>query len=185
MNDDDPIFERANQLFAAGQVIDTAQRPQGAIGTAEIYRSLTEPSQPITDQISRALFTSPALRAVFKSVQRRVGISEMPAMAAASDRTLSARTFEGGEARLTPARKGTQVYLTMQMDPSLPREPLLLILISDAGNRLAKRLLPAADDMGELLVVLDRQNAEDALFLAAFEDPQSEGSFMRAAPAEE
>ncbi|MGJ8547584.1 MAG: hypothetical protein ACSHWZ_19220 [Sulfitobacter sp.] len=182
MTDIHDIFERANEIYAATRVIDDAHAPADSVGIAEIYRGLTNPDQAITNELSRALFASPALRSVFQTVQGRFAVATMPAMAAASDRKLVERQIDGGSARLTPSKRGDQMYLTLQMGSDLPAVPLVLIMVSEVDETIVKRLLPAPDETGELLVVLDRADTVDAAFIAALEDPRFVGTFVKSTP---
>lgn len=165
----------ADRLYAARAALADIASGRSPIGVAELARFLSQAGLELPQEAQRALFASPRLRADFQRLKARLRLIELPAVAAASAGSVTARTFEGGTARVHPARREGQVYMVFQFDDAsvAPRA----LLLEDAAH-IAKRALPVPDALGQVVLVLDRGDASDALFLQLFADPATTGSFL-------
>jgi hypothetical protein len=143
---------------------------------AELVRFLTIASVELPLDAQRDLFANPRLRADFQRLKRRLRLFELPAVAAASAGGITSRTLEGGSVRVHPSRLEGQVYMVFQFraTANAPRA----LLFEDNANRVMKRLLPAPDALGQVVLVLDRGNPDDELFLQLFVDPTTTGTFL-------
>ncbi len=168
------IWHEADQLYAAREAVaDTAGRKR--IGVAELVRFLSDAGTGLPLEAQRTLFASPQLRADYQRLKARLRLKELPVVAAASAGSVTARTFAGGSARVHPARREGQVYMVFDFDdPAVAPGALLL----EDASRIAKRPLPTPDALGQVVLVLDRSDAGDALFLQLFIDPMTTGSFL-------
>jgi hypothetical protein len=166
----------ADRLYAARSAMADAASGQVRIGVAELVRFLTDASSELPAAAQRALFASPRLRADFQRLKRSLRLGELPALAAASAGSIASRTFAGGSARVHPSRIVGQVYVVFQF---LGSEPVpRALLLESTSDQLVKRALPAPDTSGQVLLVLDRSNPDDELFLRLFSDPTATGSFI-------
>jgi hypothetical protein len=175
--DEVPTPEDIARLYAAEAALEGVPPREGVrLGVGDLYRFLTEPGQRLSATWMRELMASPKLRADFDALKRDLGARPLPAVAAASVGALTTRRFNGGEVRIVPSRTQAQVYVVIRYDapPALPRA---LLLENETGG-LVKRVLPEASELREQLLVLDRENAEDAAFVALMSDPQTKGSFL-------
>lgn len=179
MDDIEGIFDRAAELYAARRVLDDSRHEPGAIGIAELYRVLTDPDSSLTDGVSRALFASPVLRRQFLALRDRLAVVQIPMLAAASDGTLTERSFPGGTLSLIPARSEGQMYLILRLtDPAETSVPLRLVATGPDGA-FAARALPIGDSGGEIMIILDNTK-EDSALLRLLEDPLSEAALLPA-----
>ena len=169
-------FADADRLYAARSATAEAAWGQGRIGIAELVRFLTDPGFDLAHEAQRALFANPRLRADFERLKQRLRQAELPALAAASAGGITTRSFDGGSVRTHSARVEGQVYAIFQFrDPAgAPRA----LLLQDASDRVVKRPLPAPDASGQAVLVLDRGDPADALFLHLLADPTATGSFL-------
>lgn len=76
---------------------------------------------------------------------------------------------------------GGQTYLLIRLDPA-PSVPVNLLMTGRDGN-IVLRALPAADSLGEIMLILDPFSSDDAALLALLSDPESEGALIAAPPA--
>jgi|SRR5882672_7425702 len=172
----DDIAQRADELYAARSAMAEAGPPRRRIGLAEIVQYLNDPARALSMDEQRALFSDPKLRADFRRLKTAAAAAELPALAAASDGNVKARRFEGGSISIHPSRVPGQIYVILHFAwPS--GAPRMMLLESTAGE-LVKRALPAADQNGEVTMVLDERSAADAGFLRLLADPTSTGTFV-------
>jgi len=120
--------------------------------------------------------SNPRLRTDLKRLKTSLRRVELPALAAASDGGVNARTFEGGTVRIHPSRVAGQIYALFQFN-WLSATPRALLLEGAAGD-IVKRPLPGADASGQAVLVLDRSQPTDDLFLRLIADPTTTGSFI-------
>jgi hypothetical protein len=174
--DTDDIAQRADRLYAARSALADTKPPRHRFGIAEIMHFLDDPSRSLTSEEQRALFSDPRLRADYRRLKAQATAFEMPALAAASSGAVNARRFEGGSITMHPSRVPGQVYVILRF--SWPAgAPRMMLLESTAGD-VVKRALPAADQQGELVMVLDERSEADARFLRLLADSTSTGTFM-------
>jgi hypothetical protein len=174
--DTDDIAQRADRLYAARSALADTKPPRHRFGIAEIMHFLDDPSRSLTSEEQRALFSDPRLRADYRRLKAQATAFEMPALAAASSGAVNARRFEGGSITMHPSRVPGQVYVILRF--SWPAgAPRMMLLESTAGD-VVKRALPAADQQGELVMVLDERSEADAHFLRLLADSTSTGTFM-------
>jgi hypothetical protein len=166
----------ADRLYSARSAMAGVAAERGSVGIAELVRFLTVAGSELPPEAQRALFASQRLRADFQRLKRRLRIVDLPEVAAASTGGIASRTFAGGSVRVHPSRMEGQVYMVFQFR-EFAGTPAALLL-EDASNRVAKRPLPAPDALGQAVLVLDRSNPGDELFLQLFADPQTTGSFL-------
>jgi len=175
-DDTGDTVQSADRLYAARSAMAEAASERAGIGVAELVRFLTVASVELPLDAQRALFANARLRADFQRLKRQLRLVELPVMAAASAGGISSRTFEGGSVRVHPSRVEGQVYMVFQFRAIAT--PPGALLFEDAANRVVKRLLPAPDALGQLVLVLDRSNPDDALLLQLFADPRTTGAFL-------
>jgi hypothetical protein len=175
-DDSGDAVQAADRLYAARSAMADAAPQRESIGVAELVRFLTVASVELPSEAQRALFANPRLRADFQRLKRRLRLFELPVVAAASTGNITARTFEGGSARVHPSRLEGQVYVVFEFRSTAGAPQALLF--EDAANYVVKRPLPAPDALGQVVLVLDRSNANDELFLQLFADPTTTGTFL-------
>jgi hypothetical protein len=174
--DTDDIAQRADRLYAARSALADTKPPRHRFGIAEIMHFLDDPSRSLTSEEQRALFSDPRLRADYRRLKAQATAFEMPALAAASSGAVNARRFEGGSITMHPSRVPGQVYVILRF--SWPAgAPRMMLLESTAGD-VVKRALPAADQQGEVVMVLDQRSDADAGFLRLLADSTSTGTFV-------
>jgi hypothetical protein len=174
--DTDDIARRADQLYAARSALAEAKRPARRLGIAEIVQFLNDPSRAFSPEEQRALFTDPRLRADYRRLKAQATAFELPALAAASSGGVDARRFEGGTVSIHPSRVPGQIYVILRFTDAADA-PRMMLLESTAGDFL-KRPLPAADQQGEVMMVLNERSDADAGFLRLLADPTSTGTFV-------
>jgi len=174
--DTDDIARRADQLYAARSALSEAKRPTRRFGVAEIVQFLNDPSRSLSPEEQRALFTDPRLRADYRRLKSQATTFELPALAAASSGTVSARRFEGGSVSIHPSRVPGQIYLILRF--ASPADTPRMMLLESAAGDLLKRALPPADQQGEVMMVLNERSEADAGFLRLLADPTSTGTFV-------
>jgi hypothetical protein len=118
--------------------------------------------------------------------EARTRVFEMPALAAAaSDREVDERTFDGASLRVRPSAQPGQVYIIVQFDD--PASAPSALLVESAGGEMARMALTVdergsrreLDDDGRLLLVKDLGNETDAQLVRLIRDPLSTGVFLR------
>jgi hypothetical protein len=167
---------RADQLYAARSAVADTKRPRHRFGVAEIVHFLSDPTRSLTPEEQRALFADPRLRADYRHLKAQATTFEMPALAAASSRNVRARRFDGGSITIHPSRIPGQLYVIVRFNEPTS-SPRAMLLESTTGD-LVKRALPSADQQGDVMMVLDENNAADAGFLRLLADPTSTGTFV-------
>jgi hypothetical protein len=174
--DGEPEVHVADRLYAARSAVADATAAGPKVGVAELVQFLADPASELPPEAQRALFANPRLRADFKRLKASLRCVELPTLAAASDGTVNARTFEGGSVRIHPSRVAGQIYALFQFNwPSATPRALLL---EGASGDLIKRPLPAADASGRAVLVLDESQPSDGIFLRLIADPTTMGSFI-------
>lgn len=174
--DTDDIAQRADRLYAARSALAAAKPPRHRFGIAEIMHFLDDPSRSLTSEEQRALFSDPRLRADYRRLKAQAAAFEMPALAAASSGAVNARRFEGGSITMHPSRVPGQIYVILRF--SWPAGPPRMMLLESTAGDVVKRALPAADQQGEVILVLDERSDADAGFLRLLADSTSIGTFM-------
>jgi hypothetical protein len=172
----DEIARRADRLYAARSAVAEAKRPAHRFGIAEIVQFLDDPSRSLSAEEQRALFSDPRLRADYRRLKAQATTFELPALAAASSGAVNARRFEGGTISIHPSRVAGQIYVILRF--SWPANAPRMILLESAAGDLVKRALPAADQQGEVMMVLNERSDADAGFLRLLGDPTSTGTFV-------
>ena len=167
---------RADQLYAARSAVAETKRPRHRFGVAEIVQFLNDPSRSLTPDEQRALFADPRLRADYRRLKAGATTFEMPALAAASSGNVNSRRFDGGSIAIHPSRIPGQLYVIVHFN-SPASSPRAMLLESTTGD-LVKRVLPSADQQGEVMMVLSESNEADAAFLRLLADPTATGTFV-------
>jgi hypothetical protein len=170
------LAHRADRLYAARSALAEAKPPRHRFGIAEIVQFLSDPTRSLTPAEQRSLFTDPRLRADFRRLKERATSFEMPALAAASSGNVNARRFDGGSISIHPSRIAGQLYVIVRFN-SPADAPRAMLLESTSGD-LVKRALPSADQLGEVMMVLNENDEADASFLRLLADPTSTGTFV-------
>jgi hypothetical protein len=174
--DTDDIAQRADRLYAARSALADAKPPRHRFGIAEIMHFLDDPSRSLTSEEQRALFSDPRLRADYRRLKAQATAFEMPALAAASSGAVNARRFEGGSITMHPSRVPGQIYVILRFN--WPAGPPRMMLLENTAGDVVKRALPAADQQGEVIMVLDERSDADAGFLRLLADSTSTGTFV-------
>ena len=167
---------RADRLYAARSALVGTKPPRHRFGVAEIVQFLSDPSRSLTPEEQRALFTDPRLRADYRRLRGQVTIFELPALAAASSGNVNARRFDGGSIAIHPSRIPGQLYVIVRFDS--PASSPRAMLLEGATGDLVKRVLPSADQQGEVMMVLNENDGADAAFLRLLADPTATGTFV-------
>src|SRR5262245_59241136 len=172
----EPDTDVADRLYAARCAVADAPAATPRVGVADLVRFLADPGGDLPWPAQRALFSDHRLRADFKRLKACLGCVELPALAAASDGTVRARTFDGGSVRIHPSRVAGQTYALFQFNwPA--RAPRALLLEGASGDML-KRHLPVAVGLGQAVLVLDQSKTSDDAFLRMIEDTMTTGAFI-------
>jgi len=170
------LARRADRLYAARSALAETKRPRHRFGVAEIVQFLSDPCRSLTPEEQRALFADPRLRADYRRLKAGATTFEMPALAAASSGDVNARRFDGGSIAIHPSRIPGQLYVIVRFDAPAS-SPRAMLLESTTGD-LVKRVLPGADQQGEVMMVLSESNEADAAFLRLLADPTATGTFV-------
>jgi hypothetical protein len=170
------VVRRADQLYAARSALADAKPPRHRFGIAEIVQFLNDPSRALTLEEQRALFADPRLRADYRRLKARATRFEMPALAAASSGDVNIRRFDGGSIAIHPSRIPGQRYVIVRFNS--PASPPRTLLLESTTGELAKRVLPGADQHGEVMMVLNENDDADAGFLRLLTDPTTTGTFV-------
>jgi hypothetical protein len=123
------------------------------------------------------LFADRRLRSDFQRLKRDLigspGYREIAAAAAAADRGLDERRFEGGTVRIAASEHHTgQVFVILQFDDPA-NSPRALVLQSN--EETAKLQLDKPDDEGVVQLLLDTGRDEDARVVRLLRDPEATG----------
>jgi hypothetical protein len=172
----DDIAPSADKLYAARSALAETQPAAPQLGVGDIVQFLSDPQRSLTMDEQRALFTNARLRADYRRLKSQHSVVELPTVAAASDGKIDARRFEGGSVRIHPSRVAGQVYVVLRF--SGPAASPRSLVLESASGEIVKRLLPAVDASGEIMLVLDRERPDDEAFLRLISDPTSMGSFL-------
>ncbi|MEP1573904.1 hypothetical protein [Roseibium album] len=172
MND---LFDKADEIFIAKACLEPKQKARRQFGVGDLYRILTDPKAELDPQLTQDLFAVPHLRESFRALRRRLAVHDVPAMAAASDGGLNSRIFEGGRLRLVPARSGGFTYAIFELET---QQGSLTLMLAHPDGTIVRRSLPQADDLGEVMLVLDPANSEDEELLRLLSDPLCEGGLF-------
>jgi len=170
------FVHRADRLYAARSALVETKPPRRRFGVAEIVQFLNDPARTLTPEEQRALFADPRLRADYRRLKGQATTFELPALAAASSGNVNARRFDGGSIAIHPSRIPGQLYVIVRFD-SPAGSPRAMLLESTTGD-LVKRVLPGADQQGEVVMVLNENNDADAAFLRLLADPTATGTFV-------
>jgi hypothetical protein len=174
--DDDAIADRADRLYAARAAMAETAPAARRIGLAELVRFIDEPGHGLSVEAQRALFSNAKLRADFQRLKAPRRWAELPAVAAASDRAIETRRFEGGTLRIHPSRIPGQVYVLIQFGSA--GDPPRTLLLEGRDGRVMKRPV-AAGSGGNATIILHRAKADDLAFLELMTDPTTAGEFLR------
>src|SRR5271154_1380713 len=167
---------RADQLYAARSAVADTKHPRRRFGVAEIVHFLSDPSRSLTPEEQRALFADPRLRADYRRLKAQATAFELPALAAASSGNVNARRFDGGSIAIHPSRIPGQLYVIVRFNS--PASSARAMLLESTTGDLVKRVLPSADQQGEVMMVLNENNDADAAFLRPLADPTATGTFV-------
>ena len=178
MQELDNTHKMSLSIFSAKESLRDAKSRKTGIGLAEFYRAVVSPGQPLTIEMTKAMFASKDLRAAFQALRAKPSARAVPALAAASDRKLTQRMFDGGSISLVKAARGDQIYVRLQLEPPFSTAALVLLLTNQEAEVIIKRALPACDTEGEILIVLDPTQSDDFALLSALEDPRFEGMLL-------
>lgn len=170
------LAHRADRLYAARSALAATKAPRLRFGVAEIVQFLNDPTRSLTPDEQRSLFTDPRLRADYRRLKQRATSFEMPALAAASSGNVNARRFDGGSINIHASRIAGQLYVILRFNS--PDNPPRALLLESAAGEFVKRALPAVDQQGELMMVLNESDEADARFLRLLADPTSTGTFV-------
>ena len=176
IDSDNDFADRADRLYAARTALAEAARPRLRFGVAEIVQFLNDPSRSLAPEEQRALFADPRLRADYRRLKAQATTFEIPALAAASSGNVNVRRFDGGSIAIHPSRIPGQLYVIVRFN-SPASSPRAMLLESTSGD-LVKRVLPSADQQGEVMMVLNENNEADAAFLRLLTDPTATGTFV-------
>ena len=175
-NDNEADGVTADRLYAARTGMAETNPGQKRAGIAELARVLHEPGRALSLEEQRALFSDAQLRADFRRLRSGPGAIAIPALAAASDGSVAARSFEGGAARMHASRIAGQIYVIFDFDRATDL-PGCIILESTAGE-VIKRALPAGDPRGRIMLILNQADVTDQAFLRLMADPLATGSLL-------
>jgi hypothetical protein len=167
---------RADRLYAARSALAETKRPRLRFGIAEIVQFINDPTRSLSPEEQRELFANPRLRADYRQLKTQATTFEMPALAAASSGNVNSRRFDGGTIAIHPSRIPGQLYVILRFEGPA-NSPRAILLESPSGD-LVKRALPGADQQGEVMMVLNEKNEDDAGFLRLLADPTSTGTFV-------
>jgi hypothetical protein len=173
---DNDFARRVDRLYAARSALAETKRPRHRFGVAEIVQFLNDPSRVLTPEEQRALFADPRLRADYRRLKVQATTFDLPALAAASSGSVNARRFDGGSITIHPSRISGQLYVVVRFNEP-GNAPRAMLLESTSGD-LVKRALPAADQQGEVMMVLNENDEADAGFLRLLADPTCTGTFV-------
>jgi hypothetical protein len=174
--ENDDIAQIAGRIYAARSGMAEVKPPKHRLGIAEIMHFLNDPSRSLLPEEQRALFADPRVRADYRRLKAQATAFELPALAAASSGEVNSRQFEGGTISIHPSRVAGQSYVIFRF--SQPSNAPRMILIESRAGEFIKRALPAADAQGEVMLIMDGRNEEDASFLRLLTDPDSAGTFV-------
>lgn len=164
--------------YAALTTVEEGARSPGAISMRDLYRYVTDGEFELTSEQRATLTFNAVVRRSYRALCQQLAVVDMPLVAAASDGDVLERVFNGAQVRLTPSSRVPQFYLGIVFDSELvKRGPLKLHVEGPSG--ITRRVLPAADDLGEVQIVLDPDRYEaDRLLLSLLRDPRSVGAFV-------
>jgi hypothetical protein len=169
--------DEVERIFALLSVLDRGQAlHQDLVGTGDLMKLLLAPSRASTVGLWRKVTSQPRLTADFALLARLHAIADMPVQIAASDGPLVERRFSGGTIRLVPSRAYSQVYVQIDLEHSETHPRAMVLELSNAG--IAWRDLPEVSD-GQMLIICDRNDPDDHLFLEAICDPTVKGVFLQ------
>jgi hypothetical protein len=196
-----PNLNRVEELYVAWTLAEeTPAAPRPALTFGELVAFLVE-GRKLTQAQQQFLFANRKLRADFQRLKQdlahrvidrteraeaRTRVFEMPALAAAaSDREVDERSFDGASLRLRPSAQPGQVYIIVQFDD--PASAPSALLVESAAGEMARMALTVdekgsrreLDDDGRLLLVKDLGNETDAQLVRLIRDPLSTGVFLR------
>jgi hypothetical protein len=196
-----PNLNRVEELYVAWTLAEeTPAAPRPALTFGELVAFLVE-GRKLTQAQQQFLFANRKLRADFQRLKQdlahrvidrteraeaRTRVFEMPALAAAaSDREVDERSFDGASLRVRPSAQPGQVYIIVQFDD--PASAPSALLVESAAGEMARMALTVdekgsrreLDDDGRLLLVKDLGNETDAQLVRLIRDPLSTGVFLR------
>jgi hypothetical protein len=172
--DDADILNHADALYAARSALAEAECPEGRVGVAELVRFLGSGGS-LTHGQQRTLIASETLRADYQRLKSGIARLELPALAAASSGQVNARQFPGGSVHIHPSRVEDQIYVIVRIQDQAKAPHSILL---EGGGEVIKRELPAFDSRGEIMLILDRKDPGDEIFLKLISDPTSTGSLL-------
>ena len=173
---DHDIADRADRLYAARTALAETKRPKHCFGIAEIVAFLSDPTRSLAPEEQRALFADPRLRADYRRLKAQATTFELPALAAASSGAVNARRFDGGSVSIHPSRVPGQIYVILRF--SLPAGTPRMVLLESSAGDIVKRAIPAPDQEGQSMMVLNEHSEADAGFLRLLGDPTVTGTFV-------
>lgn len=175
-------LDRADKLFVADMLLSETPPSPELFGIVEVMRFLTNPTSQITSAQTRRLFADASLREAYRDLKGRLEYARVPEVRAASDGEINERHFPQGHMRIIPARDGRQVYLRLTfLDPDPSMATMLIMEMPEGG--LSKRALPPQDSNGEIVAILNLDDAHDAALVEALRNPSVSGSILALAPS--
>jgi hypothetical protein len=168
---------RVEQLYAARSGLGETKRLRLRFGVAEIVQFLNDPSRSLTPEEQRALFADQRLRADYRRLKGQAATFELPALAAASSGNINMRRFDGGNIAIHTSRIPGQIYVIVRFDS--PASSSRAMLLESTSGNLVKRILPSADQQGEVMMVLKENDDADATFIRMLTDPTTTGTFVK------
>lgn len=186
-NENHELRRRAAQLYVAWTQVEEPPAMREPIPTfGDLVAWLVDGKQLKLEQLP-LLFSNQRLRADFQRLKRDLGyvrhqrhetghrILEMPAVrAAASQRELNDRTFDGAEVLMWSDEPIVYVQITMHDPADKPGA----FLVEGPGG-VAREKLDQPNDKGEILLIKDLANEFDRLFVELLRNPASTGTFLK------
>ena len=188
LKSDDELRRRAGELFRAWTLAEiTGHNAESLLTLGDLVAFLIE-GRPLSGEQQSFLFSNPRLRSDFKRLIEVFGhalpsagrpILRMPALAAAaSDREVNDRVFEGATVRIRPSIIGQQFFVQLTMeDPKA--SPSSLVIELPEENLTASSVLEPPDGEGRILMIKDIADKDDGLFVRLLRDPRSTGTFLK------
>lgn len=174
MND---IADRADEIFVSQSLLEEGALQGAPFGVREIAMFLTDHTVQLLPEQTRLLFSDRSLNDAYQRLKARLTAIPMPMVAAASDGDVIDRVFPGAQIRVRPSKRKGQSFLVIFFEAG-HTDPSPSILVLQSQDEIVKLALPAADDQGQCIIILDEADSHDARTLAFLVDPFIEGAFI-------
>lgn len=201
MTSDNPNLHRIEDLYVAWTLAEeTAPAHRAPLSIGDLVAFLAK-GKPLTHAQHRALFTNPRLRADMQRLKEELAYRisgdertesreaadtrrafRMPALAAAAtDREIDERSFDGASLRVCPSARPGHVFVILQFED--PTNTPSALLVESPEGEMVRMALPAMYLDGEgdsrITLVKDTANAADALLISLLRNPASTGIFLK------